>query len=93
MHIVLNSFGASIGQENSLFAVSTAEGKQLIAPRDVKSITVSRGARISSDAVLCPDDPEFLDYEQGIPHFKGFPGRVVKMEAPPEGMSQQVLDG
>ncbi|RME10226.1 MAG: CRISPR-associated endonuclease Cas1 [Bacteroidetes bacterium] len=52
MHIVLNSFGASIGQENSLFAVSTAEGKQLIAPRDVKSITVSRGARISSDAVL-----------------------------------------
>ena len=51
------------------------------------------GAFISSDAVLCPDDPEFLDYEQGIPHFKGFPGRVVKMEAPPEGMSQQVLDG
>ena len=35
-----------------MFAVSTAEGKQLIAPRDVKTITVSRGARISSDAVL-----------------------------------------
>ena len=52
MHIVLNSFGASIGQENSLFAVSTAEGKQLIPPREVKTITVSRGARISSDAVL-----------------------------------------
>jgi len=51
------------------------------------------GAFISSDAVLCPDDPEFLDHEQGIPHFKGFPGRVVKMEAPPQGMSQQVLDG
>ena len=51
------------------------------------------GAFISSDAVLCPDDPEFLDHEQGIPHFKGFPGRVVKMAAPPEGMSQQVLDG
>lgn len=51
------------------------------------------GAFISSDAVLCPDDPEFLDHEQGIPHFKGFPGRVVKMQAPPQGMSQQVLDG
>lgn len=52
MHIVLNSFGASVGKENGLFAVSTAEGKQLIAPRDVETITISRSARISSDAVL-----------------------------------------
>ena len=51
------------------------------------------GSFISSDAVLCPDDPEFLDYEQGIPHFKGFPGRIVKLEQPPVGMSQQVLAG
>ena len=51
------------------------------------------GSFISSDAVLCPDDPEFLDYEQGIPHFKGFPGRIVKLAAPPVGMSQQVLAG
>ena len=40
------------------------------------------GAFLSSDAVLCSDDDEFLDYEQGIPHFKGFPGRVVKAERP-----------
>lgn len=52
MHLILNSFGASVGKENGLFAISTAEGKQLIAPRDVKTITVSKGARISSDAVL-----------------------------------------
>lgn len=52
MHLVLNSFGASIGKENNLFAVSTAEGKQLLAPRDIRTITISRGARISSDAVL-----------------------------------------
>ena len=51
------------------------------------------GAFISSDAVLCPDSDEYLDYEQGIPHFKGFPGRVTKRDAPPEGMSDQVLDG
>jgi anaerobic selenocysteine-containing dehydrogenase len=51
------------------------------------------GAFISSDAVLCPDDPEFLDYEQGIPHFKGFPGRIVKLDQPPAGMSEQVLNG
>ncbi|MBA58973.1 MAG: dehydrogenase [Gammaproteobacteria bacterium] len=40
------------------------------------------GAFISSDAVLCSDDDEFLDYEQGVPHFKGFPGRIVKVTAP-----------
>ena len=42
------------------------------------------GAFISSDAVLCSDDDEFLDHEQGIPHFKGYPGRVVKVEKPAE---------
>ncbi|NQX93420.1 MAG: dehydrogenase, partial [Erythrobacter sp.] len=51
------------------------------------------GAFISSDAVLCPDDVGSLDYEQGIPHFKGFPGRIVKRDGPPPGMSQQVLEG
>ena len=39
-------------------------------------------AFLSSDAVLCSDEDEFLDYEQGIPHFKGFPGRVVRAEKP-----------
>lgn len=59
MHIVLSSFGASIRQENGQFAVSTAEGgKQIIHPRDVRSITVSKGARISSDAVLLAIDQE-----------------------------------
>ena len=42
------------------------------------------GAFLSSDAMLCPDQDEFLDYEQGIPHFKGFPGRLVKIEEPDE---------
>ena len=42
------------------------------------------GAFMSSDAVLCSDDDEFLDHEQGIPHFKGYPGRVVKTEKPAE---------
>ena len=40
------------------------------------------GSFLSSDAVLCSDDDEFLDHEQGIPHFKGFPGRVVKATKP-----------
>jgi len=32
--------------------------------------------------VLCCDDDEFLDHEQGIPHFKGYPGRLLKTEMP-----------
>ena len=40
------------------------------------------GAFLSSDAVLCSDDEGLIDYEQGIPHFKGFPGRVVGVEMP-----------
>jgi anaerobic selenocysteine-containing dehydrogenase len=40
------------------------------------------GAFVSSDAVLCSDDEEFLDLEQGVPHFKGFPGRLSRADAP-----------
>ncbi len=40
------------------------------------------GAFISSDAMMCADDNEYLDYEQGVPHFKGFAGRIEKTEAP-----------
>ena len=36
------------------------------------------GAFISSDAVLCSDEDEWLDHEQGVPHFKGFPGKLEK---------------
>ncbi len=52
MHIVLNSFGASIRKNNGLFEITTADGKQTVNPADVSSISVSKGARISSDAVL-----------------------------------------
>src|SRR5690606_18343388 len=52
MHLVLNSFGASIRKENGLFAVTTSGEKQMLHPKDVRSIMVSKGARISSDAVL-----------------------------------------
>lgn len=72
MHLVLNSFGASLRVENRNFLVTTAEGRQAIHPRDVDSITISRAARISSDAVLlaieCEIDVLFVD---GTGHPKG----------------------
>lgn len=50
------------------------------------------GAFISSDAVLCDDVDEWLDHEQGVPHFKGFPGRVVRLDEPP-ALSEMALNG
>ncbi|MEO1190255.1 MAG: molybdopterin-dependent oxidoreductase [Pseudomonadota bacterium] len=38
------------------------------------------GAWIHADAQICPDDPEHLDREQGIPHLKGIACRVVKQQ-------------
>ncbi len=52
MHIILNSFGSSLRKENGLFLIATADGKQLISPEKVRSISISRGAQISSDAAL-----------------------------------------
>lgn len=52
MHITLNSYGVSLNAENELFVISTNEGKQALHPDKIKTITVSKGARLSSDAVL-----------------------------------------
>jgi len=37
------------------------------------------GALKYSDALLCPDDEDYLDREQGIPHLKGIPCRINKL--------------
>ena len=39
------------------------------------------GAWDYADAQVCPDDEEFLDQEQGIPHLKGMPCRIEKLAA------------
>ena len=45
------------------------------------------GALEFSDAQLCRDDEDYLDREQGIPHLKGVPCRVVKLAVQPGGVS------
>jgi hypothetical protein len=42
---------------------------------------VSVCPRFCADAMLCPDDEDFLDREQGIPHLKGLPCRINKLGA------------
>ncbi|MEM6484610.1 MAG: molybdopterin-dependent oxidoreductase [Pseudomonadota bacterium] len=44
------------------------------------------GALAHADAQLCPDDDEYLDREQGIPHLKGIPCRLRRCEPPVEAM-------
>jgi CRISP-associated protein Cas1 len=70
MHLVLNSFGSSLQRRDGNFVVVTAEGEQAIHPPDLKSISVARGARVSSDAVLLAIEHEidllFLD-RTGMP--------------------------
>ena len=52
MHIILNSYGTSLQREGDRFVIYTQEGKDHIAPSQVRSISVSKGAKVSSDAVL-----------------------------------------
>ncbi len=49
------------------------------------------GAWLHADAQICPDDDDFLDREQGIPHFKGVPARINKIsQADAQGMTVPV---
>jgi len=50
------------------------------------------GAFVSSDAVLAGDTDDLVDHEQGVPHFKGYPGRLTPCEAP-AGMGRVTLEG
>ena len=52
MDIILNTFGTSLVKDNDCFMVVHKDGKQRLDPEKVKSITLSKGAKISSDAVL-----------------------------------------
>lgn len=52
MELVLNTYGVTLHRDNECFIVVSAEGKQKIPAEGIKSIQVSRGAQITSDAVL-----------------------------------------
>jgi CRISPR-associated protein Cas1 len=52
MHLILNSYGAMLSREDGLFLVSTPDGRQLLPPDRVTTISVGRAVRITSDAIL-----------------------------------------
>lgn len=52
MHVVLNTFGTYLAIRNKNFVVIHADGKQTLEPTKIKTISISKGAQISSDAAL-----------------------------------------
>lgn len=52
MELVLNTFGTSLSRDNEGFVILSGEGKQRLPAEGITSIQISRGAQITSDAVL-----------------------------------------
>ena len=52
MELILNTFGTYLTKDNDTFMVIHKDGKQRIDPAKLRSISISKGAQISSDAAL-----------------------------------------
>lgn len=52
MDLILNTFGTALSKENDNFVVVHKDGRQTIPPDGIKSIIISRGAQLSSDAAM-----------------------------------------
>jgi len=52
MELILNTYGVSLNRDNEAFVIKTTEGKQRIPVDGIKSIQISKGAQITSDAVM-----------------------------------------
>ena len=66
MDLVLNTFGTSLAKEGENFIVVHKDGTQLVNPSKLKTISISKGASITSDAALLAIHNEidvlFVDY-------------------------------
>lgn len=52
MDLILNTYGISLNKDSDGFVICTQDGRQRIPADSIKSIQVSRGAQISSDAIM-----------------------------------------
>ena len=52
MELVINTFGTALNRDNEGFVISTSEGRQRIPAEGITSIQISKGAQITSDAVM-----------------------------------------
>ena len=58
MELIISTFGTSHNRENEGFVITTTEGRQRIPAEGITSIQISRGAQISSDAVMLAMEKE-----------------------------------
>jgi acetylene hydratase len=58
-------------------------------PEDVGKSGGLQSAWQLADAQLCSDSPDFIDREQGIPHFRGLPCCVTKVDSSGQGDSMK----
>lgn len=58
MDLILNSFGTSLNRDNECFVILHKDGKQRLSTDGITSIHISRGAQITSDAVLLAIEKE-----------------------------------
>lgn len=58
MELVLNTYGVSLNRDNEGFVITTSEGRQRIPAVGITSIQISRGASITSDAVMLAVEKE-----------------------------------
>lgn len=60
MELILNTFGVSLNRDNEAFVITQKGERHRIPVDDIKSIQISRGAQITSDAVMLAC---FLSYD------------------------------
>ena len=58
MELILNTYGVSLNRDNQGFVITTADGRQRIPAAGIKSIQISMGAQITSDAVMLAVEQE-----------------------------------
>ena len=59
MELVLNTYGVSLNRDNEAFVITTSDGMHQRVPTEgIKSIQISRGAQITSDAVILAVEKE-----------------------------------
>lgn len=70
MELILNTFGTSLNRDNEGFVITHKDGRQRIPVDGIKSIQISKGAQITSDAVMLAIENEievlFMD-RSGMP--------------------------
>lgn len=62
MDLILNTFGTTLTKDTDNFVVIHKDGKQRIHPKEVNSISISKGAKITSDAAILAIENEIDVY-------------------------------